>query len=179
MMPIAKGTKLNLAGVAGMLVDSAPSDVLFGARRLKTSPYDPLLIQLSKAGAGKFLRFDDIRAKTSLTARAKKLNIKVLFGEQGNTLWVTLAKAEMETEGVVAPAKATEKLSMSDLALRAITEGNRHTAGEILTWMRSNGGDGLGITQVDRILIDLARAGKIKSKQARPGLDQPERWVKA
>jgi hypothetical protein len=29
------------------------------------------------------------------------------------------------------------------------------------------------------ILIELARSRKIKSKPARPGLDQPDRWVKA
>jgi hypothetical protein len=148
--------------------------VKFG-RSLRGSPYDPLLIQLRTAGAGKFLRFADRRARTSITARAKKLNIKVMFGEQGESLWVTLAAVEMKSNGHVEEQPA--RPSNGDLAIAAIN-AKRHTVGEILTWMRSNGADGLGITQVDGLIRNLARAGKIKLKGGRPG-DEVERWVLA
>ncbi|MCU1328340.1 MAG: hypothetical protein JWN34_3710, partial [Bryobacterales bacterium] len=49
-----KGIKPVFTGVPGALIDSIPEDVVFGERKMKTSPYDPLLLQLKAAGAGKF-----------------------------------------------------------------------------------------------------------------------------
>jgi hypothetical protein len=140
-------------------MDSAPPGVLFGPKKLRTSPYDPLLLQLKTAGPGKFLRFEDLRARVSIVARAKKLGIKVMFGEEGRALWVCLEKAELKTNGVT--EDQLDKPSNGDLVLRAISLG-KHTAGEIVTWMRSNGAPGLGITQVDNLLASLARQGKRK-----------------
>ena len=143
-----KGTMPNLAGVPGQLVDDAPPDILFGPRKTKTSPYDPLLLQLQKAGAGKFLRFEDLRARPSLTARAKKLNIKILFGEQGSTLWVTLAKAELSHNSHVEELPAPKARPLPEIVL-----------------------DGI-------VLAELARAGKIKLKPVRRGDPDPsERWM--
>jgi hypothetical protein len=162
-----------LEGVPGELVDIAPADILFGERRLKTSPYDPLLLQLKNAGAGKFLKFGDLRCRPSLTVRAKKLGLKILFGEQGQTLWVTLAKADLDAVGgPIEPQPA--RPAMTDLVLKALG-AKRNTAGEIVSWMRSNGATGIGITQVDGLLSNLARAGKIKLR--RSGDDGPEKWA--
>ena len=61
----AKGIRPNVTGVAGFLVDEAPVGIEFGARK-RTSPYDPLLIQLREAGPGKFLKFADLRARGSV-----------------------------------------------------------------------------------------------------------------
>lgn len=164
-----KGVRPRLEGVAGALVDEAPEGILFG-KSLRQSPYDALLQQLKAAGAGKFLRFESLRAKPSIMARAKKLGIRILFGEQGNVLWVTLASVELRTDGEVErPAKKTN----SDLVLEAI-EGKRDTAGAITTWMRSNGAPGIGLTQVDDLLRVLARAGKIRLKKG--STDEVERW---
>ncbi|HVW08368.1 MAG TPA: hypothetical protein VHC90_07285, partial [Bryobacteraceae bacterium] len=106
----------RLEGVAGVLVSEAPEGVLFG-RLARQSPYDPLLEQLRTAGPGKFLKFDSLRARPSVAARAKKLGIKVLFGEQGETLWVTLARAEMHAEGSVDQPK---QKTNAELVLEAI-----------------------------------------------------------
>jgi hypothetical protein len=165
-----KGVKPSFAGVAGILVDEAPEGIEFGARKQsRLSPYDPLLVQLKAAGAGKFLKFSDLRCRPSIMARSKKLGIKVLFGEQGNTLYVTLATAELEVSGIVEPQPP--KPSNSDLVLRAISE-KRRKPGEILTWLRSNGVAGIGITQVDGLLINLLRAGKVR----RSGEDDSQVW---
>ncbi len=162
----------DFAGVPGALVDSAPEGMVFGLKKWRVSPYDPLLEQLRKAGAGKFLKFDDLRCRISVSARAKKLGIKVLFGEQGNTLFVTLATAELQANGVV--EEQPKKPSNSDLVLAAIRE-KRHTAGEIVSWLRSNGVPGAGITQVDGIIGNLMRAGTLKLGRA--GSTGVERYV--
>ena len=93
----------------------------------------------------------------------------MLFGEQGETLWVTLAKANLETNGLIEkqPAPPTN----SELVMKAIGE-KRQKAGEILTWMRSKGVGGIGITQVDGLLSNLQRAGKIRCT----GPEEDQRW---
>jgi hypothetical protein len=162
-----------MMGVPGELVDSVPADVLFGERKAKTSPYDPLLLQLRSAGPGRYLRFAETRARVSVAARAKKLGMKVVFGEQAGVLWVALAKVELATSG------HTEKeagRSPADVMLEAIRQ-KKQQAGEITTWARTNGWAGAGLTQVDAELNKLARAGKIRLKTAsRFAADTPERW---
>ncbi len=161
------------AGVAGVVIESVPEDVVFGERKRKCSPYDPLLLQLQAAGPGKFLRFDDLRARPSLIVRAKKLGIRVLFGEKGEQLFVCLAKADLTTAGV---ADEQPRVTVSDIVIAALKVG-RSTAGEIVTWARSNGAPGVGISQVDGLLSNLARAGKVKLRPLRSGAsDAPDRW---
>ena len=92
--------------------------------------------------------------------RAKKLGIRVLFGEQGNVLWVTLAQAALSVDGI---AEAPLKKSAEDIVLEALRE-KRDTSGVITSWARSNGAPGIGISDVDRILIELMRAGSIRLK---------------
>ncbi|MCU1330691.1 MAG: hypothetical protein JWN34_6061, partial [Bryobacterales bacterium] len=120
----------------------------------------------------KFLQFDDLRARPSLMVRAKKLGIRILFGEKGDTLYVSLAKVDLTTDGVAADQP---RISMSEIVLSAIKAG-RSTAGEITSWARSNGAPGIGLTQVDGLLSGLARGGKAKLKAAKPGSEGPERW---
>jgi hypothetical protein len=175
-----KGVTPNMHGVLGVLVDEAPSTVLFG-KRLNTSPYDPLLLQLQRAGAGKFLKFEDKRAKASVAARAKKLNIKILFGEEGETLWVMLATVDLSNNGHVDPvpeakAKSLAK-SLNDIVLEAVIT-KRDKPGLITTWARLNGAPSVGISAVDNVLSGLLRAGKIKLKPAIKGLDG-DRWMVA
>ena len=173
-----KGTIPNIAGVPGQLVDAAPPDILFGARKKKTSPYDPLLLQLQKAGAGKFLRFEDLRARPSLTARAKKLNIKILFGEQGSTLWVTLAKAELSQNGHVEELPAPKARPLPEIVLDGIEHDKRDTVGLIVSFCRKNGAPDVTLNAIDRVIAELARAGKIKLKPVRRGDPDPsERWM--
>ena len=63
----------------------------------------------------------------------------------------------------------------SDLVIACLMEKKRASIGEMVSWMRSNGSQGIGITQVDSLVLTLARAGKIKL--GKPGVDDSERWV--
>jgi hypothetical protein len=174
--PPTKGVKPHTEGVAGALFDEAPADVMFGVNRsTRTSPYDPLLLQLKTAGAGKYLRFDDLRAKSAIKARAKKLEMKILFGEQGNLLWVALAKAELHTNGKVDPVPVVERKTDSALVLEALQESKRDTPGQITSWIRSNGNPDIALNTVDAMLSSLARAGKVHLK-TKPKGDETERW---
>ena len=87
--PAPKGRRPDMTGVPGVLVDAqlAPVEIVWG-NRLRKSPYDPLLHQLAEAGAGKFLKFPDTRARVSVIARARKLGLKVTCGEQAGALYV-------------------------------------------------------------------------------------------
>jgi len=166
----------EMAGVPGALVDEGPPpDVLFGAKK-RTSPYDPLLLQLQRAGAGKFLKFDDLRARTSLIARAKRLNIKILFGEQGSTLWVTLAKADLATNGVADVPPAPKARPLPEIVLEGIRDDKRDTPGLIVAFCRNNGAPDVTLNAVDAALGELLREGKIKLKNPLKGL-YGDRWT--
>jgi hypothetical protein len=56
----------------------------------------------------------------------------------------------------------------------AVKEKKRASAGELVSWLRSNGGAGCGITQVDGILLNLMRQGRIRL--GKPGVDEVERY---
>ena len=62
--------------------------MLFG-KRLKTSPYDPLLRELI-LHPNDFLEFDDTRAQSSIAVRAKKLDLRVSFAHENGKLYVKL-----------------------------------------------------------------------------------------
>lgn len=163
------GIKPTFEGVPGELLNEAPEGLTFGEKKLRKSPYDPLLIQLRDAGPGKYLKFGDLRARVSLLARSKKLGIRLLFGEQDNTLWVTLAKAELTTEG---KSEESPRKTLADVVMDAIRQ-KRTTAGEILTFVRSAGAaGGVGLTQIDGVLAALRRQFKVKLKSQ----DGVDRW---
>jgi|SRR5579863_140607 len=172
-----KGVRPDFVGVPGRLVDEAPPDVVFG-RKSKLSPYDPLLLQLQKAGAGKFLKFDDLRAKSSLIVRAKKLGIKILFGEQGSTLWVALAKAELSQDGNVQQPSAPKARPLPEIVLEAISNDKRDTPGLIVSYCRLHGAPEATLNAVDSSLATLLRQGRIKLKaKPRSAPDDQDRWV--
>ena len=177
MLKPTPGVKPDMRGVPGVICDSAPPDVLFGSRRHKTSPYDPLLLQLQRSGAGKFLRFEDRRAKVSIVARAKKLNIKVLFGEQGDTLWVTLAKVELSSNGHSEPQQQPKARPLAEIILEGIRDDKRDTPGLMVSYARLHGAPDVTLNAVDRVVSDLARGGKVKLKPARNKMDSDERWI--
>ena len=169
--------KPDFSGVHGALVNEGPPpDVLFGPKKLRTSPYDPLLLQLQRAGAGKFLKFDDLRARPSLVARAKRLNIAILFGEQGSTLWVTLAKADLATDGVADVPAAPKARPLPEIVLEGIRDDKRDTPGLIVAFCRKNGAPDVTLNAVDAALAGLLREGKIKLKAPVKGLDG-DRWA--
>jgi hypothetical protein len=74
---------------------------------------------------------------------------------------------------------APVKKSVEELVLECLCQ-KRDTAGSITTWARSNGAPGISISDVDRVLSGLARAGRIRLKAkwgpAKNQQDQPDRW---
>lgn len=166
-----KGVRPSFIGVSGCLMDSAPKEIMFGQKRGGRSPYDALLKQLKAAGPGAALKFDDVRCRSSIVARSRKLNMKVTFGQQGETLWVKLDKSDQSWIEEKPDAKKNAMI------LQAIA-AKRHTAGEMVSWLRSNGAPGIGITEVDVCLGNLSRDGKIKLGIHRQS-DGAERWVTA
>jgi hypothetical protein len=77
------------------------------------------------------------------------------------------------------PDMAPVKKSVEELVLECLCQ-KRDTAGSITTWARSNGAPGISISDVDRVLSGLARAGRIRLKAkwgpAKNQQDQPDRW---
>lgn len=155
-------------------MEAAPAGIAFGDKKLRGSPYDSLILQLRDAGPGKFLKFSELRARPSLIARSKKLSVRLMFGEEGSTLWVALAKADLVADGKTDEEKPK---TLAEIVLLAI-DAKRNKAGEITTWARSNGAPGAGVSQVDEAIRNLCRDGKVKLKNAIFGQSDVEVWVR-
>ena len=123
-----KGVAPDMKGVAGELVacSEIPPCVVFGSKQ-RVSPYDALLRQLYAAGGDKALCFGAARARASITARAKKLDIPVTLGEYEGKLYVrllsgALARVQSASEAKPSPEADARKLTTADarqLARRA------------------------------------------------------------
>ncbi len=87
LAPPRKGVNPRFEGVPGELVPIDGLPLCFG-RGGHGSPYDPLLDQLAASGAGQALRFGDVRARSALTARAKKKGMRVSFAQHEGKLYV-------------------------------------------------------------------------------------------
>lgn len=141
-----KGVKPNFEGVRGELVKSAelPAGIVFGFRRLHSSPYDALLNQLVEAGTGQVLCFGNPRARCSITVRSRKLNIKVEYGEHLGKLYVRLAPGSTapdesaasaplsSVKDTVASGQKTRKRSLIMTAIRQ----EKHSPEAIAAFMR-------------------------------------------
>jgi hypothetical protein len=147
----------DFSGVPGELIKlSDDSDVSFG-RKLRGSPYDPLLIRLRDAGSGHALKFGDARARTSVAARARKLDIDILCGEKDGVLYVKLAGAAQELPSPLADARKTNR----HLVMEAIRAGKK-TPAAIAAWIRDNGNPTMDAGIVTSILGNLQKDGSVK-----------------
>jgi hypothetical protein len=183
--------------VSGEITDACPPGLVFGKRAHPPSRYGALLALL-RDSPGKYLKFEHLRARCALGAHARRMNLKILFAQEGPVLWVSLAPPAKEL-----PVKAAKTLpgrtmdvvpeetpdeeapkpapTIAELALQAIT-AKRTTAGEIITFMRSRGyTNGLDLTGTENLLRNLCKEGKIKLKPLPRGADtdQPDRWMVA
>lgn len=151
-----KGKPIDFSGTPGGLVDAGeePQGVAWGGKTRK-SPYDALLRQLEAAGEGKRLLFRDVKARTSVAVRARKLGIKVLIGEDSaGQLWVKLAAAADDPVGAVRREKILGclKFGASDaihLAVALREKGDLTVDGET----------------VNAILGQMARSGEVIAQE--------------
>lgn len=139
------GVRPNFTGVASVFVKLAevPPELVFSARKQRTSPYDEKLRALLEAGRDTLLKFDDPRARASLSARSKKLGMKLEYGEHMGKLYVRLAPGStaapaaqsanpLSVKDTVAASDKTRKRS---LIITAIRQG-KHTPEAIAAFMR-------------------------------------------
>jgi len=117
---------------------------------LRGSPYDALLEQLAAAGPGKGLKFGDVKARASVTVRARKKGMRVSFAVAGDVLYVRFdGRVEDDVHGGRRAAILT--------ALRR-GPANPITLAVIL---RANGDANLDGETVVVILAQMARTGEV------------------
>jgi hypothetical protein len=147
-----KGHMPDFGGVPGELVDAAglPAGVVWGAK-LRKSPYDPLLLQLAEAGAGKVLRFGDARARASVITRARKLGLRVTCGEAGGALFVRLdGRGEDDV-------RATRR----DHIRTGLKVSGGATPMALTKLLRDKGDTTVDVNRVESILGQMLRAGEV------------------
>ena len=145
----APGTKRDMRGVPGQIVSLEGLDLAFG-QMVKASSYDPLLNQLAAAGKGKALKFGDVRAKSSIYARAKKLRLRVSFAVLGSDLYVRLdGRVDDDIKG-------TRRAGI----LGALKFGAR-AAGDLLNLLREKGDGTIDLPTVEAILAQMVRGGEV------------------
>lgn len=81
--------KPDFTGVPGEFCKPDGLNLVFG-KKLRGSPYDGLLLELAKR-TGELLVFGDIKARASIYARAKKLQMALEYAESGGKLYVRFA----------------------------------------------------------------------------------------
>jgi hypothetical protein len=148
-----KGHVPDFSGVPGELVDAAvvPADVIWGHKARK-SPYDPLLLQLAEAGAGKVLRFSEPKAKSSIPARAKKLGLRVTCGEAGGgALFVRF-------DGRVEDDKRETRREILKGALKVTVGASVMALTQVL---RDKGDTTVDANIVGAILMQMLKAGEV------------------
>ena len=145
----APGVRPDITGVPGELVPLAGLDLHFG-KSLRTSPYDPLLEQLDKAGPGNALRFGDLRARVSVVARAKKLGLHVSFAVSGNTLYVRLDGRAADDKHATRREQIKAALKFGPLAAMKLT-----------ALLREKGDATVDASLVENILGQMMRAGEV------------------
>jgi hypothetical protein len=144
----------DFSGVAGKLVE-APTDLHFGARAGRGSPYDALLEQLA-ASKGKVLEFGDTRARPSVYARAKKLGLRVLFAESGNTLYVKFGGWAPDSERWKALVRA---------AIREVVTTQPRNEIQIAVALRATGVNDVDAGTVGAILKQMEQSGDVQRQR--------------
>ena len=162
------GVRPDVHGVPGELAP-LPSDLLFGSR-LRQSPYDGLLQQLKAAtlawkdtepcvGAQPGLVFGEMRARTSLAVRAKKLGLRISFAEKGAKLYVRLDGVEGDQTRHIRHARIVAALTNAPHSLAAITKK-----------LRERGDTLVDMQMTEAILGGMAKTGEVIRRESAPGL---------
>jgi len=162
-----KGVAPDFSGVIGVLVDANEvRDLQFAEKKPRVSPYDAQLRALA-AAPGKVMRFDDVRALTSVKVRARKLGLKIELAFADGKMFVRV------TGEAPAPEKGSTKLE------DVLGAGPRHTRREELlsalkfgpasamklaSILRAKGDTAIDAQLAGAILAQLARDGKVLSR---------------
>ncbi len=119
--------------IQGEILSPAAFSHLNFSERKSSSPYDQLLQQLLDAPKGSLLRVGSVKARVSLTARAKKKGVRLQFAEDGGKLYVRIAgtgdlrPAAIPASGVARKDDPTQTLEVSPAQsgaiLRAMAKG--------------------------------------------------------
>lgn len=143
----------DFSGVAGKLVD-VPAGLVFGVKT-RVSPYDVLLQQLA-ASKGKALEFGDLRARASVHVRAKKLGMRVLTAEQGNTLYVKFGGWMPSTDGWRAQVRA---------AINEVVRTQPRNEVQIAVAVRAQGLNDVDAGIVGTILKQMEQEGAVQRQR--------------
>lgn len=165
-----KGVRPRLEGVPGVLLtarDVAPLGLIFGAAT-RVSPYDAKLRELCAAEAGAVLCFGNLRARASLYQRAKKLNIKLEFGEQGGKLYARLVSSEaLPRQSVTGTVVTDAKTRNRALICAAIRKGKK-TPEAIAAFLRDEGHTNFDGPVVRSMLKHMQAQGQVTLMKITP-----------
>lgn len=131
-----RGGKRSFAPVPYTFVDE--SEVLtveFAERRAGPRSYYAVAIQALIDGEQKVIRFESVACRGHVAARAKKLDVKLLYAEQGGKLYVKLKNPQAAVQAAMQAAmQAAAKrgivptfppMTVRDAVRKAITEAPR------------------------------------------------------
>lgn len=143
------GKHPDFSGVPGEIV-SIENLVLDFQTRKRMSPYDALLDNLVEAGPGKALKFGDVRARASVTVRARKKGLKVSFAELYGVLYVRLDGKAEDTIGRTRREKILQTLKTGPRKAIALTVA-----------LRDQGDAAIDVNLVLAILGQMERSGEV------------------
>lgn len=144
-----KGQAPITTGVPGELVPMDGLELVFATRKARISPYDEMLDKLAAAGPGQALRFDDPRARASVTYRAKKKEFLISFAEHEGGLYVRFDGRVLQDP----------KTSRRAAILNAID--HHPTAVQLAVRLRQEGDVNCDASIVAAILTQMVRAGEL------------------
>lgn len=153
-----KGVRPDFGGVPGALVPLTGIALEFG-RQNRSSPYDSLLDELARATDEAIekkepkpgLKFDDLRAKPSIYARAKKKGLRVVFAVAGAALYVRM---EGRNDDHIKDSRRAAILKM-------LAGGAVMTYMQITNKLRADGDLTIDGPIVDAIMLQLMRTGSV------------------
>lgn len=149
-----KGQKLNLSGVAGTFVgcgEVGEEELDFSSKKTKLSPYDKLLLKLKDSQVGTMIRFESITAKNSLRMRAKILNLKLVFAEKDDKLYVKYIGSTI--------IEITEELK--DQTLEILKDFSPITSKKLQKHFIAQFNKDLSVENIDDVLNNLKRTKEV------------------
>ena len=128
----------------------------------KESPYARAVeFLLSDDGEGKVLCFESPKARGSLMARARKMNVTLLYAERDGKLYVKLGGPA--DGGKPDRAEIRRGISLASAVRNALAGGPRTTA-EVVAKLAQDGVPQVSANSVSATLCNLERQGDVKKR---------------
>lgn len=132
--------------VTGKVVSIAElGELEFGVNGSKQSHYAKLLTELQAAPAGSVLQFESVGCRFSISTRARKLGLKVLFATRDGKLYVKI--------------DPTMHLSNKDRIRQALQTGPM-TAIEASNYVRAHGNENMDAQIAEGLLAGMVKSGE-------------------